>query len=83
MDVCKFIVPLWHGGTLNSRRAASPLVWLEEGEERWAQILNRREQYSSGRFIQVQHLTSIAQFTLKHLRYPLSNSVELSCVPVF
>ncbi|GFV77344.1 uncharacterized protein TNCV_2406631 [Trichonephila clavipes] len=22
-------------GTLNSRRAASPLVWLVEGEERW------------------------------------------------
>ncbi|GFT28619.1 uncharacterized protein TNCV_4832091 [Trichonephila clavipes] len=35
MDVCKCIVPLWHGGTLNSRRAASPLVWLMEGEERW------------------------------------------------
>ncbi|GFU28033.1 hypothetical protein TNCV_3153571 [Trichonephila clavipes] len=26
MDVCKCIVPLRHGGTLNSRRAASPLV---------------------------------------------------------
>ncbi|GFW81773.1 uncharacterized protein TNCV_2884471 [Trichonephila clavipes] len=24
-----------HGGTLNSRRAASPLVRLVEGEERW------------------------------------------------
>ncbi|GFW27471.1 uncharacterized protein TNCV_163141 [Trichonephila clavipes] len=24
-----------HGGALNSRRAASPLVWLVEGEERW------------------------------------------------
>ncbi|GFV23558.1 uncharacterized protein TNCV_1906861 [Trichonephila clavipes] len=35
MDVCKRIVPLRHGGTLNSRRAASPLVWLVEGEERW------------------------------------------------
>ncbi|GFY27201.1 uncharacterized protein TNCV_2068221 [Trichonephila clavipes] len=28
-------VPLRHGGTLNSRRAASPLVWLVEGKERW------------------------------------------------
>ncbi|GFS72752.1 hypothetical protein TNCV_1421341 [Trichonephila clavipes] len=27
--------PLRHGGTLNSRRAASPLVRLVEGEERW------------------------------------------------
>ncbi|GFW04665.1 hypothetical protein TNCV_3897171 [Trichonephila clavipes] len=27
------IVPSWHGGTINSRRAASPLVWLVE--ERW------------------------------------------------
>ncbi|GFW06539.1 uncharacterized protein TNCV_2188721 [Trichonephila clavipes] len=35
MDVGKCIVPLRHGGTLNSRRAASPLVWLVEGEERW------------------------------------------------
>ncbi|GFX97635.1 uncharacterized protein TNCV_2841951 [Trichonephila clavipes] len=35
MDVCKCIVPAWHGGTLNSRRAASPLVRLVEGEERW------------------------------------------------
>ncbi|GFU23329.1 uncharacterized protein TNCV_2560041 [Trichonephila clavipes] len=35
-DVCKCIVPSLHGGTLNSRRAASPLVKLvEEGEERW------------------------------------------------
>ncbi|GFX24989.1 uncharacterized protein TNCV_1279251 [Trichonephila clavipes] len=31
MDVCN----LRHAGTLNSRRAASPLVWLVEGEERW------------------------------------------------
>ncbi|GFS83938.1 uncharacterized protein TNCV_2363681 [Trichonephila clavipes] len=35
MDVCKCLVPAWHGGTLNSRRAASPLVRLVEGEERW------------------------------------------------
>ncbi|GFS62225.1 uncharacterized protein TNCV_477441 [Trichonephila clavipes] len=28
-------LPLRHGGTLNSRRAASPLVRLVEGEERW------------------------------------------------
>ncbi|GFW39060.1 kazal-like domain-containing protein [Trichonephila clavipes] len=34
MDVCKCIAPLWHGGTLNSNRAASPLVWLVEREER-------------------------------------------------
>ncbi|GFX07659.1 uncharacterized protein TNCV_4159281 [Trichonephila clavipes] len=32
MNVCKCIVPLRHGGTLNSRRAASPLVWLMKGE---------------------------------------------------
>ncbi|GFX08236.1 hypothetical protein TNCV_3267271 [Trichonephila clavipes] len=35
MDVCKCIVPLRHGGTQNSRRVASPLVWLVEGVERW------------------------------------------------
>ncbi|GFV61071.1 uncharacterized protein TNCV_1972461 [Trichonephila clavipes] len=34
MDVCKCIVPLRQGGTLNSRRAAS-LVWLVEGQDRW------------------------------------------------
>ncbi|GFX25152.1 uncharacterized protein TNCV_2753271 [Trichonephila clavipes] len=31
MDVCKPIVPLRHRRTLNSRRAASPLVRLVEG----------------------------------------------------
>ncbi|GFW90022.1 uncharacterized protein TNCV_2172171 [Trichonephila clavipes] len=35
MNVCKCIVPLWHGGTLNSHRAASSLVRLVEGEESW------------------------------------------------
>ncbi|GFV09773.1 cullin-4A [Trichonephila clavipes] len=35
IDVCKCIVPSWYGGTLNSHRAASPLVRLVEGEERW------------------------------------------------
>ncbi|GFX76427.1 hypothetical protein TNCV_5090661 [Trichonephila clavipes] len=28
MDVCKCKVPLRQGGTLNNRRASSPLVWL-------------------------------------------------------
>ncbi|GFT00245.1 transposable element Tc1 transposase [Trichonephila clavipes] len=35
IDVCKCIVPSRHGGTLNSRQAAHPLVRLVEGEERW------------------------------------------------
>ncbi|GFX85005.1 uncharacterized protein TNCV_4998341 [Trichonephila clavipes] len=35
MDVCKCIVPSRHGVTLNSCRAASPLVRLVEGEESW------------------------------------------------
>ncbi|GFV12783.1 uncharacterized protein TNCV_1367531 [Trichonephila clavipes] len=35
MGVCKCIVPARHGCTLNNRRAASPLVRLVEGEERW------------------------------------------------
>ncbi|GFX37327.1 uncharacterized protein TNCV_76711 [Trichonephila clavipes] len=35
IDACKCIVPSRHGGTLNSRRAATPLVRLVEGEERW------------------------------------------------
>ncbi|GFU18399.1 uncharacterized protein TNCV_1980801 [Trichonephila clavipes] len=35
MDVCKCIAPLRHGDTLNSRQAASPLVSLVVGEERW------------------------------------------------
>ncbi|GFV59221.1 hypothetical protein TNCV_2339621 [Trichonephila clavipes] len=33
MDVYKCIVPLRHGGTVNRRRAASPLVWLVEREK--------------------------------------------------
>ncbi|GFT99360.1 uncharacterized protein TNCV_76761 [Trichonephila clavipes] len=35
MDVCKCIVPLRHEGSLNNHRAASPLMWLVEGVERW------------------------------------------------
>ncbi|GFW00476.1 hypothetical protein TNCV_693151 [Trichonephila clavipes] len=35
MNVCNCIVHLWNGGTLNSRRAASPLKRLVAGEERW------------------------------------------------
>ncbi|GFW94460.1 hypothetical protein TNCV_2701811 [Trichonephila clavipes] len=35
MDVCKCIVTSRHLGTLNSRRAASPLIRLVEGKERW------------------------------------------------
>ncbi|GFV32348.1 hypothetical protein TNCV_1676341 [Trichonephila clavipes] len=33
MVVCKGLVPLQRGGTLNSRRATCPLVSLLEGEE--------------------------------------------------
>ncbi|GFY12041.1 synaptojanin-1 [Trichonephila clavipes] len=35
MDVYKCVVPSWHRGTLNSQRAANPLVRLVEGEESW------------------------------------------------
>ncbi|GFW59927.1 cullin-4A [Trichonephila clavipes] len=35
MDVCKCIVYSLHGGTLNSRQAATLPVKLVEGEERW------------------------------------------------
>ncbi|GFT88332.1 hypothetical protein TNCV_5074331 [Trichonephila clavipes] len=35
MDACKCIEPSRHCGTLNSRRAASRLMSLVEGEERW------------------------------------------------
>ncbi|GFU07276.1 uncharacterized protein TNCV_2656021 [Trichonephila clavipes] len=35
MDLCKCIVPSRHVSTLNSRRAASPLVRLVERKERW------------------------------------------------
>ncbi|GFU85025.1 leucine-rich repeat-containing protein let-4 [Trichonephila clavipes] len=35
MDVCKCIVPSRHEDTLNSRRAASPIVRSAEREERW------------------------------------------------
>ncbi|GFX19112.1 uncharacterized protein TNCV_3012561 [Trichonephila clavipes] len=35
MDICKCIVPLRHGDTVNSSRVASPLVRLVEGEEMW------------------------------------------------
>ncbi|GFX51661.1 hypothetical protein TNCV_5013641 [Trichonephila clavipes] len=35
VDVCKCIMPLCHGVTLNSLRSVCPLVRLVEGEERW------------------------------------------------
>ncbi|GFW43522.1 hypothetical protein TNCV_4768751 [Trichonephila clavipes] len=35
MDVFKCIVPVWHGSTLNRRRATSPHLRLVEGAERW------------------------------------------------
>ncbi|GFW97870.1 transposable element Tc3 transposase [Trichonephila clavipes] len=35
MDVCKRILPLRHGCTLNRRRAASPLVRWVEGKGSW------------------------------------------------
>ncbi|GFV44927.1 transposable element Tcb2 transposase [Trichonephila clavipes] len=35
VDVYKCIVPFRHEGTLNSHRAASPLVRVVEGEEKW------------------------------------------------
>ncbi|GFV85427.1 hypothetical protein TNCV_3772511 [Trichonephila clavipes] len=35
MDICECIVSSRHGGTLNSRRAASPLVRLVEREDRF------------------------------------------------
>ncbi|GFX26292.1 hypothetical protein TNCV_948901 [Trichonephila clavipes] len=42
MDVCKCIVSLKNRGTLNSLRAASPLLRLMEGEERcWIKVLVR------------------------------------------
>ncbi|GFV36457.1 uncharacterized protein TNCV_2235041 [Trichonephila clavipes] len=34
-DVCKCILPLQQGSTLNSRQAASLLVRLMDGEDRW------------------------------------------------
>ncbi|GFV02033.1 hypothetical protein TNCV_2648821 [Trichonephila clavipes] len=35
MDVYKCIVSLLHGGTLNSRRAATPLMRLVDRGEKW------------------------------------------------
>ncbi|GFX59846.1 integrase catalytic domain-containing protein [Trichonephila clavipes] len=42
MDVCKCIVPSRHGGTLNCRRAASPLERLEEGKERFRSNMSKQ-----------------------------------------
>ncbi|GFX22982.1 hypothetical protein TNCV_2086901 [Trichonephila clavipes] len=46
MDVCKCIVSSRHEDTLNTRRAASPLVWLVEEEERW-QAFGHSEGFST------------------------------------
>ncbi|GFS81221.1 uncharacterized protein TNCV_1224431 [Trichonephila clavipes] len=42
MNVCKCIVSSWHEGTLNSRRAASRLVRLVDGKERWEALTTPR-----------------------------------------
>ncbi|GFS73299.1 hypothetical protein TNCV_4711811 [Trichonephila clavipes] len=42
VNVCKCMVPLRHGSTLQSRSAASPLVRLVEGEERWEALTTPR-----------------------------------------
>ncbi|GFY27242.1 hypothetical protein TNCV_2068631 [Trichonephila clavipes] len=68
MTVCKCIVPLWQGDTLNSRRAASPLVWLVEGEER-----NRRPQKPSS---QDDELSSSSPVPGSKLRGPSQKALE-------
>ncbi|GFW47681.1 hypothetical protein TNCV_2828731 [Trichonephila clavipes] len=42
MDVCKCIVPMRHGSTLSSCRAASHLARLVEGEERLKGSIGRQ-----------------------------------------
>ncbi|GFY15400.1 RNA-directed DNA polymerase from mobile element jockey [Trichonephila clavipes] len=48
MDVCKCIVLSWQGDTINSRRAASPLVKLVEGEESFKKVLHKTKCLTSG-----------------------------------
>ncbi|GFW97433.1 hypothetical protein TNCV_4991101 [Trichonephila clavipes] len=54
MDVCKCILPLRHGGTQNRCRATSPLVRLEEGEERVMRFQNVIDSSSSHPLIKTQ-----------------------------
>ncbi|GFV47510.1 hypothetical protein TNCV_904711 [Trichonephila clavipes] len=42
LDACKCIAPLRHGGTVNNLRAASPLVRLVEGKNRWDALATPR-----------------------------------------
>ncbi|GFW72792.1 uncharacterized protein TNCV_1266351 [Trichonephila clavipes] len=54
MDICKCIVPSQHGDTLNSRRAASPLVRFLVGEELWEapailRVFSLKEKSKSGK----------------------------------
>ncbi|GFT86024.1 hypothetical protein TNCV_3256571 [Trichonephila clavipes] len=71
MDVCKCIVPLRHGGTLNSRSAASPLVWLEEGIEIQATFQQTPRQRNSSR-----------NESERMILFPQTNATEHS-LPVF
>ncbi|GFV92274.1 hypothetical protein TNCV_3951291 [Trichonephila clavipes] len=71
MDVCKCIGPSWHGGTLNSRRVASPLVWLVEEEER-VRTLNPPLGYS---FKSVMEPIQIVQSPIWCSKLRLSTSV--------
>ncbi|GFX03118.1 transposable element Tcb2 transposase [Trichonephila clavipes] len=62
LDDCK--CPSWHGGTINSRRAASPLMRLVEGEESSGRPrqTSRREDRHMVRNARVQSTASSAAF---------------------
>ncbi|GFV12592.1 hypothetical protein TNCV_4425451 [Trichonephila clavipes] len=79
MDVSKCIVPLRHGGALNSRRAASPFVWLVEGEERLrpttvVHLAPSHDEFRGPRFDFVRYValvTTRQQQYMEHLRISL------------
>ncbi|GFU29199.1 hypothetical protein TNCV_278131 [Trichonephila clavipes] len=84
MDTCKCIVPLRYGGTLNSRRAASPLVWLMEEVEKWEapdhpKVCSLKIGVETSQIVLSHVWCSKLRLTtgdLKHLRSPDLNPIE-------
>ncbi|GFU95431.1 transposable element Tcb2 transposase [Trichonephila clavipes] len=83
MNACKCIVPSHHGGSLNSRRTASPLVRLVEGEEKW-EVLDHPQGVLPQNWVETMLNRSVTSMVLKALyltRSTIRSDVGVAIVP--
>ncbi|GFV95968.1 uncharacterized protein TNCV_2096371 [Trichonephila clavipes] len=76
-DICKCIVPSRHGGTLNSRRAASPLVRFVAGKERWKAPNHLEDYFPQNRDAPIISLALGASISLSNIKE--GSDVYLEC----